>query len=196
MIDNYRPKVLVLYASTHGQTAKIASRLAASLGTNDVSVELLEAKSNGDAKPEDYDAVVVAASVHADHHQREIVNWVHDNLFELGRRPNAFLSVSLTAAEDDDESRDTARKLIEDFERDTNWYPRRSESVAGALQYREYNPFARTLMRLMMKKGGHPTDTSHDYDYTDWEAVARLGEELAGDFKAALAPESEVSSAS
>ncbi|MGK2933283.1 MAG: flavodoxin domain-containing protein, partial [Solirubrobacterales bacterium] len=129
------------------------------------------------------------ASVHVGHHQREIVNWVHDNLFELARRPNAFLSVSLTAAEDDEESQDSARQLIEDFERDTNWYPRRSEPIAGALQYREYNPFARTLMRLMLKKDGHPTDSSHDYDYTDWEGVSRLGEELAGDFRAALASE-------
>ena len=37
----------------------------------------------------------------------------------------------------------------------------------------------RTLMRLMMRRGGHPTDTSHDYDYTDWGAVERFGREFA-----------------
>jgi len=26
---------------------------------------------------------------------------------------------------------------------------------------------------------GHPTDASHDYDYTDWDAVDRLGREFA-----------------
>jgi len=30
-----------------------------------------------------------------------------------------------------------------------------------------------------MKKIGHPTDASHDYDYTDWDGVDRLGRELA-----------------
>ena len=30
-----------------------------------------------------------------------------------------------------------------------------------------------------MRRGGHPTDTSHDYDYTDWEAVERFGREFA-----------------
>jgi menaquinone-dependent protoporphyrinogen IX oxidase len=27
-----------------------------------------------------------------------------------------------------------------------------------------------------MRRGGHPTDTSQDYDYTDWEAVERFGD--------------------
>jgi menaquinone-dependent protoporphyrinogen IX oxidase len=31
----------------------------------------------------------------------------------------------------------------------------------------------------MMKRGGHPTDTSQDYDYTDWHAVDRFGGEFA-----------------
>ena len=33
-------------------------------------------------------------------------------------------------------------------------------------------------MRLLMKRDGHPTDTSRDYDYTDWDAVERLGREF------------------
>jgi menaquinone-dependent protoporphyrinogen IX oxidase len=32
----------------------------------------------------------------------------------------------------------------------------------------------------MMKRGGHPTDTSRDYDYTHWDAVERFGREFAG----------------
>ncbi|HEV2060676.1 MAG TPA: hypothetical protein VGR11_15090 [Solirubrobacteraceae bacterium] len=47
--------------------------------------------------------------------------------------------------------------------------------------------FTRQLMRLLMKKMGHPTDTSHDYDYTDWDAVDRLGRELAESVKTAHA---------
>ena len=34
-------------------------------------------------------------------------------------------------------------------------------------------------MRLMMRRMGHPTDASHDYDYTDWDAVDRFGREVA-----------------
>ena len=31
----------------------------------------------------------------------------------------------------------------------------------------------------MMHKGGHPTDTSHDYDYTDWDAVEHFAHSCA-----------------
>ena len=56
--------------------------------------------------------------------------------------------------------------------------------MAGALQYLEYDAFTKTLMRLMMKRGGHPTDTSHDYDYKDWDAVSALGREFADGLQA------------
>jgi menaquinone-dependent protoporphyrinogen IX oxidase len=39
-------------------------------------------------------------------------------------------------------------------------------------------------MRMLMKRMGHPTDASHDYDYTDWEGVDRLGRELAQSVRA------------
>ncbi|HZB74802.1 MAG TPA: hypothetical protein VE526_01165, partial [Solirubrobacteraceae bacterium] len=38
----------------------------------------------------------------------------------------------------------------------------------------------RVLIRLMMRKSGHPTDTSRDHDFTDWEAVERFARECAG----------------
>ena len=34
-------------------------------------------------------------------------------------------------------------------------------------------------MRLLMKRMGHPTDASQDYDYTDWDGVDDLGRDLA-----------------
>jgi menaquinone-dependent protoporphyrinogen oxidase len=31
----------------------------------------------------------------------------------------------------------------------------------------------------MMRHEGHPTDTSRDYDYTDWDAVESFAHEFA-----------------
>ena len=47
-------------------------------------------------------------------------------------------------------------------------------TFAGALQYREYEFVTRLLIRVLMHRGGHPTDTRRDYDYTDWDAVETL----------------------
>jgi menaquinone-dependent protoporphyrinogen oxidase len=172
-------QALVLYASTHGQTGKIAARVAEALERAGLVVDIRKADSNIDIAPSDYDAVVVGASIHAGHHQREIVAWVRRHAATLSTMPAAFFSVSLSAADDNDEARATARKYVDDLIEETGWTPRRTESFAGALQYREYDFFTRLLIKLMMHRGGHPTDTSRDYDYTDWDAVDRFGEQCA-----------------
>lgn len=43
--------------------------------------------------------------------------------------------------------------------------------IAGALNYAEYDYFKRLLMKMIAKKEGRATDTSLDYEYTDWEEV-------------------------
>ena len=169
---------LVVYASTHGHTAKIAARMAAAMRAEDLAVEVREVGGAADADPSLYDLVVVAASLHKEHHQKEMAEWVREHRDALEHAPTAFVSVSLSAAEDSDEARADARRCIDEFAEKTGWTATRSEAVAGALQYREYDVFTRQLMRLLMKRMGHPTDASHDYDYTDWDAVDRLGHEL------------------
>ena len=170
---------LVVYASTHGHTAKIAARLAQSMRSRGLDVDLREVAGAAAADPAAYDLVVVAASLHAEHHQKEIVDWVGARRAALEQRPSAFLSVSLSAAEDSDEARAATQHCIDEFCSQTGWTPARSERIAGCLQYREYNFATRQVIRLMMKRMGHPTDTSRDYDYTDWNALERLGGELA-----------------
>ena len=94
-----------------------------------------------------------------------------------------FISVSLTAAEDTQEARDATQRCVDDFVDETGWEPSRTIPVAGALQYREYDVATRTLIRLMMRRGGHPTDASHDYDYTDWEGLDRIGAEFVASLR-------------
>ena len=173
------PGVLVLYASTHGHTAKIARRIAEALRAAGHEPDLHDAGSASDLSASDYDGVVVGGSIHRGNHQREIVDWAKQRRDALNAMPSAFFSVSLAAAEDDDESRAVTRKLVADFVEETGWNPSTTTTFAGALQYREYDFFTRTLIRLMMKRGGHPIDTSRDYDYTDWDAVDRFGRDFA-----------------
>jgi menaquinone-dependent protoporphyrinogen oxidase len=172
--------VLVLYASTHGHTAKIARRVAEAVREAGLEPDLREARAASGVSPDGYAGVIVGASIHGGHHQREVVDWAKRHAAALSAMPTAFFSVCLVAAEDNEESRAATRKFIDDFAEETGWTPGTTTTFAGALQYREYDHFTRTLIRLMMKRGGHPTDTSHDYDYTDWDAVERFGREFAG----------------
>jgi menaquinone-dependent protoporphyrinogen oxidase len=182
------PRILILYASTHGHTAKIAARIAATLGDDGATVDVHRLDASG-AQPvlPDYDAVIVGASIHGGHHQRALVKWAERHHTALGLTPSAFFSVCLTAADDTEESHAATRGYLDDFVEHTGWTPSESTTFAGALQYREYDVATRALMRLLMRRMHHPTDASQDYDYTDWDAVERWAHELAATFAPAAA---------
>ena len=172
-------RVLITYASTHGHTAKVATRIASVLVTQGAEVEVRDVEDAGALRPLEYDVVIVAGSVHAGRHQTEIVDWAKQHAAALNGMPTGFVSVCLAAADDSDEARRAARDYIEDMQDDSGWTPTRSITVAGALQYREYDFVTRLVMRVLMRHGDHPTDITRDYDYTDWDAVERF----AGSFR-------------
>jgi menaquinone-dependent protoporphyrinogen oxidase len=69
-------RILVLYASTHGHTGRIATRVAETIEATGIEVVLHRAGvDDGDPAPPDFDAVIVGASIHAGHHQREVIEW-------------------------------------------------------------------------------------------------------------------------
>lgn len=86
------PRLLVAYGTTDGQTAKICAFLgevATQLGRE---VDLVEVGTRP-LCPGAYDAVIVAASVHAQGHQRSV--WAREHAAELATVPNACISVCL-----------------------------------------------------------------------------------------------------
>jgi menaquinone-dependent protoporphyrinogen oxidase len=181
-------RVLVVYASTHGHTATIADRIGALLREQHVHARVREIGKVGAIDLSEFDGVIVGASVHAGHHQKEIVEWLSAHRTTLSGRPSAFFSVSLTAADDTDEARETTRSMIDDVLDETGWIPTTTQSFAGALQFKEYNLPTRVLMRLIAKRIEHQSDAHidvhEDTDYTDWDAV----EHFALDFAATVQP--------
>jgi menaquinone-dependent protoporphyrinogen oxidase len=172
------PTILLVHASKHGHTTEIARRIAGVLEREGLRVDLRGVPE--DPAPLDYDGVVVGASIHAGSHEREIVDWAARHRAALAQRPSAFFSSCLTVADGKPESWATARGYVDAFVERTGWTPDQTATFAGALQYREYGFLTRIAIKQMMRKGGHPTDTSRDYDYTDWDAVEAFAREFAG----------------
>lgn len=173
-------RVLVLYGSSEGQTATIAERIGDVLDAAGHETTLLHANH---LPPEfalaNYDAVVVGASIHVGRHQSYVTEFVRANADELNELPSAFFSVSLTAAEGTEESEATVATLIEEFLAATEWEPELSLAVAGALTYSKYGFLKRLVMKRIARKSGGETDTSRDYEYTDWDEVEAFAAEFA-----------------
>jgi menaquinone-dependent protoporphyrinogen oxidase len=182
-------RVLIVYASIDGQTARIAEHMAASLRGAGVQVTLRPARPlDGPGEIETHDAVVIGGSVRFGHHARALEKWVHERVDQLARRPAAFFSVSLCAAAGNGPKAREAIRWRDEFMRRTGWKPALATSFAGALRYTRYNPMVRLMMRFIAGRQRGATDTSRDYEYTDWAAVERFASDLRTRIAAAGIP--------
>ena len=173
--------VPVFYATTEGQTRRIAERIAASLRAQGLGSLAMEVTS-ATARAVDWSAVrgvVVAASLHAGRHQGRALTFARRHAAELGLRPSLFVSVSLSAASRIPAERLAAEQLACQFTRDAGWTPAQVACVAGALAYTRYSFLTRWFMKRVARKEGGPTDTSRDHELTDWAAVANLAAAFA-----------------
>ncbi|MDQ2696167.1 MAG: menaquinone-dependent protoporphyrinogen IX dehydrogenase [Pseudomonadota bacterium] len=169
-------KLLIVYATTEGQTAKIARRIAETAGARGHAVETRSARDLPRRfSLETFDAVIVGASLHYGKYQKDIQNFVGRHLDALKGRPSAFFSVSGAAAGKEN-GRQAAEDLARKFLRGAGWQPDQMASFAGAIVYTQYGFFKRLLMKRVVGSAGGPTDTSRDHEFTDWEAVARFAE--------------------
>jgi hypothetical protein len=68
---------------------------------------------------------------------------------------------------------------VQTFLDDLAWTPQWVAIFAGALNYREYNPLVRRVLRKISVRNGGPADTSRDYDPTRWDHVERSAKDFA-----------------
>jgi menaquinone-dependent protoporphyrinogen oxidase len=176
-------KVLAVYGSEYGQAEMVLRRVASALEEHGhvVSIFRGDAPSAGLAL-EDSDAVVVAASVIRGRYQSYIRAFVRRHLAALEGRSTAFISVSGASPETAPEWRAAARGYVQLFLKDTGWAPGRIATFSGALRYPRYGLFLRWVMKRISRSSGGPTDTSREFEFTDWSAVDRFSEELIGAF--------------
>ena len=176
-----RCDVPVLYATTDGQTRRIAERLVSALWAHELTSDAFEVASQ-EAAAIDWTrvrGVVVGASVHIQRHQPRAHWFVAEHLEELRRVPSAFFSVSLRAASWNDDERAAARRIAEAFADHEGWKPSMVATFAGRLAYTQYGFFTRRLVRRMARKEGVPADMTRDYELTNWTKVDRLALALA-----------------
>ena len=120
--------------------------------------------------------MLVAASVLFGRHQRYIRRFARRNALQLNTMPSAFASVCGSATSDPTE----AKAWVDRFLTETGWWrPTATRSFAGAVAYTRYNPLLRWWMQRISRRKGLPTDTSRDWDFTEWNEVEHFARELA-----------------
>lgn len=169
--------VAIIHSSVHGQTRRIAQRIAHRLESAGVEILLMEF---GDARafdPADCSAVIVGAPVRYGRHDRRLARYVARFAGALKTRPFGLFSVDLISRNPEKTHPDNnvyARKLLERLA----VRPDLVGIFAGRLDYPRYGWLDRRLIQLIMKIMDGPTDPSTTVEYTDFERVDRFADEM------------------
>jgi menaquinone-dependent protoporphyrinogen oxidase len=178
-------RILLVYGTRYGQTAKIADRMASVLTGDGFDVTLSDADSLDPAIDlETFQGVMVGGSVIRGKHQRSISRFIARHLATVNRIPSAFFSVSGSASSAEPRGQSDARRAMEAFLTTTTWQPDKMTTLAGAMAFTKYSPLVRWIMKRISRANGGPIDTSHDHEFTDWSHV----EEFARAFGHVVAP--------
>lgn len=162
----------ILYATSEGQTQKIADHIAERFREDGYEVDIFMAKQ----LPRDFDllahqGVIIGAPVHMGEYPGHIKQLVRRHRSDLQGMPSAFFSVSLTEAEEDEMQRQEIQQLINRFLGDVQWQPTVIASFAGAVPFSRYGFIKKLIMRSIIRRRMGEVDTSKDYEYTDWVSV-------------------------
>jgi menaquinone-dependent protoporphyrinogen oxidase len=191
-------RAAIFFATREGQTRKIADHVAAALRTRQADVDLYDVRALPPAiEWSRYDWAAVAASVHGGHHEREMIAFVKAHRRELDERRAAFVSVTLSEAGAEDERASPAHReksaadvqqMIAVFVQETGWHPAHVLPVAGALAYSRYNFVIKFVMRRIARNAGAPTDTSRDYEFTNWSRLDEFIDDVCPGLSTAASP--------
>ena len=167
-------KVLVVYWSHDGHTARISRRICETIraeGHEAVMMEIMEASREG-VDLESFDVILLGCAVRYGAFHKEFVKYVTKNKEILDRKPNSFFNVCAIARNPVKatlEGNVYARKFVES----SPWKPKEVKCFAGKVDYPNLRAFDAYCIQLIMMMTKGPTDRKSVSDFTDWEDVSR-----------------------
>ena len=171
-----------MYATREGQIEKIAARIADPLTEAGADVQfnnVQDSATSGEIDLGSFDQLVFGASMHAGGLERELVDFVNGHKDKIEPMARSFFVVLLSAATKDAKLKaewltDARKKMDEQLQVQFEDI----EMIAGALMYSKYSLPLKWIMKRIARKAGEDTDTSKDYEYTDWKQFKRYAERL------------------
>lgn len=174
----------IYYASKHGQTDKIAHFLGECFTIREWEVYVTDLDDSAAGTPDvsNFSAVLIGAPIYMQRYPRAVRAFLNRNRRELMAVPSTgFFSTCLTATPGTHEAYLESLGPVRKFLDEVSWTPDWIASFPGALNYREYGPLARWIIKRISQKEGGPTDTSKDYELTRWEEVSRFAQDFDED---------------
>ena len=171
--------VLVAYGSGEGQTATVARFIESILEDRGHECTLYDVSTDETFDVGRFDATLVGSPVNNRRHHPDVVEFVTANADALTARPSGFFQLSLASLLPSRLAKEVEREFVDDLVDQTGWRPDEIGRFAGAVKYTQYGAVQRYLFRLVSAVLTGDTDTSRDYEYTDWDEVRSFAHEFA-----------------
>lgn len=168
-------KTLVLYSSVDGQTLKIINYINEFI---EGEKDLLDIDQDPDINFEQYDKVLIGASVRYGDVRKNVLTFVNKHHLALDKLPHAFFLVCLTAR-NPEKAKVENNTYMQKFIKNSQWQPKLSAVFAGALLYSKYNWWQTLIIQLIMKITGGSTDSSQDIELTNWSTVKVFSQQFS-----------------
>ena len=167
---------ILIYSSTDGQTFKISEYVKEKCKTK-ISFELKPIHDVKNISLNEYEIIIIGASIRYGKHSSEITKLVKENLEIFNNRKTAFFSVNAVARKPGKDLSSNNPYLIK-FLNKTSWKPNISAVFAGKIDYPKYKFLEKMIIRFIMFITKGPTDISKSYEFTNWLKVDEFTTEL------------------
>ena len=166
--------ILIIYSTTDGHTLEICQRLKQVIEQQQHRVGLISVADEKKVDLEQYDKIIIGASIRYGKHNRSVYEFVKRNERILDSKPNAFFSVNLVARKPEKNQPET-NPYLKTFLKQISWQPKELAVFAGKVDYPIYSFGDRLMIRLIMWMTKGPTDPQAVIDFTDWQQVDEFG---------------------
>ena len=161
---------LLIYSTTDGHTKKISQKIQTVIEEQGHTVTLLPVEDATKDDIANHDSIIIGASIRYGKHQKIVTHFIEQHKALLESKPTAFYTVNLVARKAEKCQPDTNPYIIK-FLAQLDWQPSLQGVFAGKLNYQQYGPIDRNMIRFIMWMTKGPTDPTTNMEFTNWESV-------------------------
>ena len=172
-------KILIAYSTVDGHTRKISERIQTRLAAAGHVADLDEIRNDSTIDIAPYDSVVIGASIRYGKHRPGVFDFIDQRRAQLERKPSAFFTVNVVARKPGRDTPET-NSYLQKFLAQSRWTPGLLGVFAGKIDYARYRTLDRLMIRFIMWMTKGPTDPATCIEFTDWAAVDRFADAVAG----------------
>lgn len=163
-------KVLIVFETKEGQTAKIVRHIKTILNNAEHEVRLVNVSNKRvQVSFRDVHKVILAAPVHERRHPKAFEVFLSTGQKTLNAHDTLLLSVSLKAAFAG--CVQEAEDYVIEMEMRTGFTAKRKLLVPGAVRRGSYDYFSSQILRYVVLAGQEPLIGDKDHEFTDWPSL-------------------------